>query len=230
MNWEQITKVIYINLEERLDRKTQIENELSVIPENKIMRFNAIKDEKGYIGCTKSHIACLQLAIDNNWDNVMIVEDDAIFVNYEEGVEVLNKLICKPFDVIVLGASNYNYCKTTLKLLEGQTTTCYIVNKTYYKTLLDNFKEGLTLLILTDIYSKYAIDQYCNILLKKHNWFIVYPLLIKQRPGYSNIEYKNVNYTHMFEPIELKLCSYKLFIFTYFIIKLFSLAYLISHI
>ena len=53
MNWEQITKVIYINLEDRLDRKTQIENELSVIPENKIMRFNAIKDEKGYIGCTK---------------------------------------------------------------------------------------------------------------------------------------------------------------------------------
>ena len=171
----------------------------------------------------KSHIACLQLAIDNNWDNVLIVEDDAIFVNYEEGIEVLNKLICKSFDVIVLGASNFDYCKTTLKLLEGQTTTGYIVNKTYYKTLLDNFKDGLTLLILTNIRKKYAIDMYWKILQKKHNWFIVKPLLFEQRPGYSNIE--NINVDYRFTEKEFNLLKQFIlfnFISTYLLIKLIN--------
>jgi len=66
-------------LEERKDRRKSCEDLLNKIFEkDKIIRFNAIKDNNGAIGCTKSHIECLKLAIENEWDNVLIVEDDII--------------------------------------------------------------------------------------------------------------------------------------------------------
>ena len=38
-----------------------------------------------------------------NWKNILIIEDDMIFVNYEEGTKLLDKLINKEYDVITLG-------------------------------------------------------------------------------------------------------------------------------
>ncbi len=72
-DWEFVDKIIYINLEER---KEQIEEELNFLPKDKIIRFDGIKDKYGYKGCCESHIACLNLAINNNWKNVLILEDD----------------------------------------------------------------------------------------------------------------------------------------------------------
>ena len=71
------------------------------------MRFEAIKHKKGYIGCLMSHIECLNIAIENNWNNVLIVEDD---INYtEESQNILVNLTRKPFDVIILGGTLIYY-------------------------------------------------------------------------------------------------------------------------
>ena len=72
-----IDKVIYINLEERKDRRISTESLLGKIFEkNKITRCNAIKSDCGAIGCTKSHIKCLEYAINNECKNILILEDD----------------------------------------------------------------------------------------------------------------------------------------------------------
>ena len=61
---EVISKVIYINLEDDTTRKNQIENELKKHFKNeKISRFNAIRESNGAVGCTKSHIKILETAI-----------------------------------------------------------------------------------------------------------------------------------------------------------------------
>jgi glycosyl transferase family 25 len=189
-NWDCIDKVIYINLEERKDRLEQITTELKVIPENKLIRFNAIKDIKGHIGCSKSHIACLELAIQNNWKNVLIIEDDMIFVNYEEGTKLIDKLINKDFDVISLGNTHVNCDKNNYKLYAGDTTTAYIVNNHYYEKLLNNYKEGLKLLIDTYEITKYCLDKYWKKLQSTDNWFIIHPSLCIQSIGFSSIENK----------------------------------------
>ena len=48
---------------------------------------------------------------------------------------------------------------------------------------------------------KYCIDQYWNLLQKKDNWYIVFPALFIQAPGFSNIQKKHVNDINQFKTI-----------------------------
>ena len=83
---ERIDGVIYINLENREDRKKLIldEMELMKIPEDKINKVSGIYIPKnGHKGCVQAHLLALRIAKMNNWSNTLILEDDA-------------KLTCKP--------------------------------------------------------------------------------------------------------------------------------------
>ena len=189
---DKIEKVIYINLAHRTDRRQQIEGELSVFPPEKVIRFDAIKNENGLIGCVMSHIAVLEMAMHEGWKNYLVVEDDMIWKNYHNGIEILNRLINSKYDVIMLGGYYVNYNKQTYKLISGQTTTSFIVNQSYYITLLNNFKEGLNKLQETNNSREYALDQYWKRLQAKDDWYNIE--LCIQRPSYSDIEKKLVNY------------------------------------
>ena len=46
-------------------------------------RVNARKNHNGALGCTFSHIACLQLAKKRNYEHVFICEDDICFKDPE---------------------------------------------------------------------------------------------------------------------------------------------------
>ena len=73
----KINKVLYINLEHRTDRKEKIEKELEKIGLlEKSERFDAIKNKRGALGCALSHIACLERAQKEGWNNILIIEDD----------------------------------------------------------------------------------------------------------------------------------------------------------
>jgi glycosyl transferase family 25 len=188
-----IEKVIFINLEHRTDRRAEIEHVLSAIPKEKILRFNAIKESHGGVGCTKSHIAVLELAIENKWKNYLVVEDDAVWSpNAGPSYDLLLKLIQKPYDVITIGTVFAKY-NSNYKLLSGQTTTAYIVSEQYYFTLLQNYKEGLKGFLETGNYPVYSIDQYWKRIQPRDNWYCVIPSLMIQRPGYSDIEKAVIN-------------------------------------
>jgi glycosyl transferase family 25 len=92
--FDAIEHVVYINLDERVDRKTQIQRELlAVFPSSKVTRFSAIKAIHGGVGCSMSHIAVLEMAKQEGWSNVMIVEDDFMWTQREEGAPILEKLL-----------------------------------------------------------------------------------------------------------------------------------------
>ena len=193
-----IQRVVYINLDERTDRRTHIEGQLArVFPAEKVQRFSAIKATKGAVGCSRSHIAVLELAKASGWSNVLIVEDDFTWNNFEKGAPKLDKLLKDPFDVIVLCGA-YVVCNDGGRLQSCQTTTAYIVNEAYYDTLLANFKEGLALYESTDDYRTYALDQFWKRLQPIGQWYIVQPNMGFQLPGYSNVEGKPVNYLRYF--------------------------------
>jgi len=196
-----IDKVIYINLEKRLDRRIEIENELkwANIPLDKIIRFNAIYNEKGYIGCALSHIKCLEYAIENNLENILILEDDFTFKRNKDYIEssLLKIKEFKDWDIILL-ATNIrkinNFKENIFRLIEGKTTAAYLVNRRYFKILIENFQEALKYLIETDNSQLYSIDVFWNILQKRDNWFTFFPTLGYQRVSYSDIEKALVNY------------------------------------
>ena len=193
---DYIEKVIYINLEHRIDRKELIEKELSIFPSEKVIRFNAIKDDFGHIGCAKSHIEVLKLVIKNNWKNVLIVEDDAIWNNIEDGFSILEKLINENYDVILLGGTKYIF-NNNYKLSKAQTTTGYLIKNHYYNTLLLNFEESLQKLTVDKKWYN-CIDQIWNKLIQKDNWYGIEPVLLYQRDGYSDIEKDNRKLKYLF--------------------------------
>jgi glycosyl transferase family 25 len=187
--FEFIEKVIFINLDYRTDRRSEIESELfKYFPRDKIIRLSAFLDKRGNIGCTKSHIRVLEMAIEQGWKNYLVVEDDAVWSNFENGYSILESLVKKPFDVIQLGSTYTEYDKETYKTSKAWTTTAYIVNSHYYEKLLSNFKDGLNLLLQSGIGQIFAIDVYMGNLQKTDNWYAIVPSLMIQRAGYSDIE------------------------------------------
>ena len=195
-----ILHALYINLEERIDRKKKTKKEFKKlnIP---IKRFNAVKLTNGRIGCSMSHIKCLQQAKDNDWDHVLIVEDDIHFMNPEIFTQQLNKFLSSniKWDVLLFAGNNLppyqifgDFC---VKVSRCQTTTGYLVKKHYYDTLIKNMKEGVALLLKEpEKHFYYAIDKFWIPLQEKDNWFIITPLSVVQRDDYSNIEMKETNY------------------------------------
>jgi len=185
--FEFIEKVVYINLDHRVDRLQSIQEQLKVFPLEKVMRFAAIKDENGAIGCSKSHVAVLEMAIRNKWKNVLILEDDAVWNNMEQGYALLEELVKKPYDVILLGSTCTDYDKDTHKLKVGFCASSYLVSQQYYDVLLHNFKTGLSGLIETKSQVQYALDKYWNSLQRQDNWFCVIPCLMVQMESWSDI-------------------------------------------
>ena len=195
---DAIQHVVYINLEQRKDRRKHIEEQLGrVFPSHKVQRFSAIKNTNGAIGCSQSHIAVLELAKANRWTHVLIVEDDFTWKNLDKTVPVLDGLLKKPFDAIVLCGVSV-VCEPDGRLQSCQTAVAYLVAAHYYDVLTANFKEGLRLYETTGDYSKYALDQFWKEAQATGVWYIVRPNMGQQMPGYSDIEGRQKNYMSLY--------------------------------
>ena len=72
---ELLKHTIFINLEHRKDRLEHVLVELKKININAPERFNAIKTANGAVGCSMSHIKCLELAKERNYPFVFICEE-----------------------------------------------------------------------------------------------------------------------------------------------------------
>jgi hypothetical protein len=192
--WEFVDKVVYINLDHRTDRNEHMKHMTRTFG-NKVTRFSAIKTDYGLIGCCISHIQILKTAIKDNCKNILVLEDDAEWHNFQQGYKTLRKLSSNSYDVIMLGGSFVSHNPDTYKLFSCLTTTGYLVNKHYIQTLISNFEEGLSLLLQN--YSMgpyYGLDVYWKRLQQKDNWYIVQPPLVYQLPSYSDIENRLVDY------------------------------------
>ena len=195
-DWSFIDKVVYINLDQRPDRDAHMKRMTRCFSDN-VIRFSAIQDTPGSVGCSKSHIAVLEMAINHKWKNILILEDDAVWNKVEQGYASLRNLASTDYDVIVLGGTFVN--RDANKLRSCKTTVGYLVNSTYYSTLLANFKEGLESLIQTNNHETSAVDTYWNKLQATDNWFIVAPCLVYQRPDYSDICHGFQDYRSLFQ-------------------------------
>lgn len=196
-----INHSFYINLHSRPDRKQHVENQLKSIGIN-AERFNAIKMSNGAIGCSMSHLKIIETAKANNWEHVLIVEDDILFTDPKLFVEQFNKFLYnhKDFDVALIAGNNLPPYKriddSCVQVTHCQTTTGYIVQKHYYDVLIKNYKDGILCLMKEPAnHFVYAIDKYWFNLQDIHKWYLITPLSVTQREDYSDIEKRPTNYT-----------------------------------
>jgi GR25 family glycosyltransferase involved in LPS biosynthesis len=207
-----IKHCLYINLESRKDRREHIEKELNSIGISGI-RFNAVKLQNGRIGCSMSHLKCLQIAKKNNWPYVMICEDDLLFLDKELALKQMNhflELHSDPKDicnVMLIAGNNVPPYKiidnTCIRVSHCQTTTGYIVKNAYYDTLIENIKTGIEKLMKnpTNAFS-YAIDKYWIQLQKRDVWYLLAPIIAVQREDYSDIEQRTINYEYIMKDLD----------------------------
>jgi glycosyl transferase family 25 len=196
-----IKHALYINLASRTDRKEQVEIQLHNIGLTRAERFNAVKLADGRIGCSMSHLKCLSIAKENNWDHVLICEDDIEFLNPGLFINQMNTFLSRHnnWDVVLLAGNNVPpYVRDgdeCVKVTQCQTTTGYLVNGHYFDTLIRNIKNGIVNLMKEpNNHFKYAVDKYWFSLQQKDDWYLITPLTVVQREGYSDIEKKNTNF------------------------------------
>jgi len=208
---ELFKNTLFINLEHRLDRLEHVQNELFKIGiEGE--RVNAVKSELGAIGCTLSHIRCLELAKSRNYEQVFICEDDITFNNPQLLLKNLTKFYEEDnlqWDMIIIGGNNvppYQRINSNcVRVFYCQTTTGYIVKQSYYDTLIKNFRESAKLLMKNQTdegKKKYSLDIYWKKLQMQDFWFMITPPTVTQYENYSDIENRNTNYNHLMLDME----------------------------
>lgn len=181
-----------INLDSRHDRWYTAEREFKTLSLS-VERFSATQHENPIIGCATSHFLALEESMQCD-KHAMLFEDDIQFINnaqdiprYIEWSSYLN------WDMLYLGA---NICNKIIKvnshfgkLSHAQSTHAYCVNK---KFIPDILKHKILL-------GKHLDLIYTEDIIPYNNCFITIPMLAIQRPSYSDIEKKIVNYSWMEE-------------------------------
>ncbi len=190
-----VDHIFYINLDKRTDRRDEIEGEfkrMGITGE----RFSAIyhPPPKGIVGCTKSHLSVLLLAMERNYENVLILEDDFMFLkDIDEVNDAMAKLFSsKPtFDVCFLA---YNLKKGVVeehhphltRVHESVTASGYLVNRHYYEKLIHLYADAIPKLDKTMQHWNYANDQVWKSLQKTDRWYCFTDRVGRQRDGYSD--------------------------------------------
>ena len=130
---------LFINLEHRTDRLEHALSEFKKMDIN-AERVNAIRPKSGAVGCTMSHIKCLELAKKREYEYVFICEDDITFTNPDLLKENMKKFVENKeiqWDMLIVGGNNVppyqqvsDYCA---RVFNCQTTTGYVV-KNHFTT------------------------------------------------------------------------------------------------
>jgi len=201
---ELFEHTLFINLDHRTDRLEHITNEfekMGITPE----RVKGIQPKNGAVGCTMSHIKCIELAKSRNYKQVFICEDDITFTNpelFKKQITSFTENDKINWDVLVVSGNVAPPCQKlyeyAARVFYCQTTTGYIVKREYYDTLLANFKEGLNMLLRNPANKfEYAIDKYWLRLQMQSYWYIITPLTVTQYDNYSDIESKPTEYSNL---------------------------------
>jgi GR25 family glycosyltransferase involved in LPS biosynthesis len=104
----RLDAIIYINLENRSDRKELLMAELTKLNTDmsKVHKVSGVYMPKnGHKGCIQSHILALNMIKMNKWERVLILEDDA---ELDMDPEIINNLINKSLDELDANYPDWN--------------------------------------------------------------------------------------------------------------------------
>jgi len=206
-----LENILFINLSHRLDRLQHVTQQFRLLGITHAERFNAIQTQSGAIGCSLSHIKCLEMAKKNKYKQIFICEDDITFTNPQLFLENMyqfeNSEYCANWDVLIVGGNNVPpYVQKTdylIKISNCQTTTGYIVREHYYDVLIQNMKEGVNHLLRNpENKREYAVDMYWKKLQQRDKWYMIIPPTVVQYENYSDIEGRDVNYNHLLTDLD----------------------------
>lgn len=194
--------ILYINLAIRKDRRKEIEDELNRISVDPGKRFRIEGDYdefNGVRGCVHSHIQALDFAIGKEWNHVLILEDDCMFIKGESEIDSYIQEFIRHFgndwDVFFLG-TYVKFARMTdhsayIQVHFSLKSHAYVVNRPYLVTLRDHFistyeavkDDPFFTFSLTKALDRKWVDLQIN-----DRWFAGKDLIAQQRESFSDIE------------------------------------------
>lgn len=203
-----------INLDHRTDRYDLFINSFdkNILDNSEITRISASYDSDfGGLGCARSHLHALAQFLTSSYNqHCIIFEDDFVWNNNSH-------LFDNEFSTFLNTYPNYNVFLLSgahvikgeaikdlpghYEIFESSTASGYIVNRNYAPALINIYCHSILMMEKYRgvnerelIYNRFAIDQMWKNEQRKGNWFAKIPMYGKQRPSYSDIEKKIVDY------------------------------------
>jgi glycosyl transferase family 25 len=194
MNLNNIPKYV-INLPHRTDRLENVNKELSKVFDNlNYILIPGIYNEIPFKGCAQAHINAVQHAKNNNYSEILIMEDDLIF--RDGAKEYINECfadIPQDYDILLGGVYGYGdrieYNKNWYKINKFISTHFYILSEKNYDKVLSFDKSA-------------HIDTYLGKMLKLNN-YITKKFFVIQNTGFSDNENEFKDYSAKLQRFEL---------------------------
>ncbi len=151
--------------------------------------FPAIHHINGHTGCLLSHLAVIRLAKERKYLNVLILEDDALFIRPPGELP----LFPSQWKMLGIGAiltklkQNIGSEWVESSFLGGH---AYILHRSIYDEILQEAPKGK--------WKNKGIDHfYSQIIHNRHKCYALYPSLVVQRGGFSDIIQNVYDVGHM---------------------------------
>ncbi len=207
--------IYQINLDHRRDRWEEcLQNHAEIgLSPGVVQRVSAVNcDNFGALGCAKSHLKALTAFLTEDVrDYCLILEDDFdLAVNFECFIERIEAVSQSglAWDVLLPSSTKAiafdSHVKGVQKVFESLSTQAYLVRRTYVHNLVKCFLNAVTNLEEHKDYrprelfvSRFAIDVSWHELQRTDNWYVFSPGLGNQRPSYSDVEGRFVDYSGM---------------------------------
>ena len=180
----------------KLMEKYQINFELIIVPKLQHSQYEIIGNTKisiGEAGCYLSHMFCLHDSIINNYDNIIIFEDDIIL--HKDFHNIFEKYMTENiFDIFMLGASDFSFRRLNSILLDIQ--KCIYMPDINTKFLCGTYaifysKAGYNNVFNTRLDNPTFMDdnliQFLDIF--RQSFYISYPSLVAVDVSNTNIEH-----------------------------------------
>ncbi len=146
----------------------------------------------GQYGCISSHLNIIKMAKANNWESVLVLEDDVEFINTEgidEAVEQLNEV---DWELFYLGSNTHEPLQKVnnnlLRLTKGYATHAIAYHKRFYDQIINAFENREISVI--DVWLSDNVQS-------NHKSYCSYPIAAIQENDFSDIHGGVVDYSWM---------------------------------
>jgi len=195
---QHVGLITCINLAHRQDRRTQSQELFASLGVgDKVMMVDAAKHMVGFIGCTQSHIRALDMLMASGVEYGAIFEDDIMLtVAPEEALRVLDDAFLElkgDFDVLFVTMTPIRLSPTKMDRLHrvhAALAMPALIVKREYMHKLRLIYEGALL-------QRKPHDLITQLYQRTDKWYGIFPAIARQRPGFSDIEQREVDYYHL---------------------------------
>lgn len=191
-------KIYCVNLDRRPDRWEEAKEEIEK-HNLKVERFSGVNGNvdnivklngatDGDVGCTLSHYNIIKDAKKNDYDVILVLEDDVIFTdNLNELFEEYMKEVPTDWDMLYFGGNHVggliHVTPHVAKVKHTYTTHAYAIKKSVFDHVELLHGKG-----------QKQVDVYYSEIQKIYNCYVFRPHLAWQRDGFSDIQNTHTKY------------------------------------